>query len=239
MKNLATALLKVMGEIAHLQSDKQVGVGNSAYKGLSDQKATGTIRKALIKYGVIALQSQIEEETTTENWLEQSEYNGKITQKAKIQVFTRVKCTITLVHAESGESATIQAIGHGIDNGDKAAGKAMTYAKKNALLNSLLISTGLDADDVHSDDLPVRQESAPPTLPAPPSNAGTGLHEDIFMSLVIEYGTDDQRSKASELLSSSRFTKRRAKIIDKLNSGETTYPEVIDFLIAETNKKTK
>ncbi len=157
MKEIAKALLKVMSEIAHLQTDKQVGIGNSAYKGLSDQKATGTIRKALIKHGIIALQSQIEEESTTENWLEQNEYNGKITQKAKIQVFTRVKCTITLIHAESGESATIQAVGHGIDNGDKAAGKAMTYAKKNALLNSLLISTGLDADDIHSDDLPTRE----------------------------------------------------------------------------------
>ena len=195
MKNLAQALLKVMGEISHLQTDKQVGTGGSSYKGLSDQKATGTIRKALIKYGIIALQSQVLEETTTENWLEQNEYNGRITQKAKIHVFTRVRSTITLIHAESGESTQIQAVGHGIDSGDKAAGKAMTYAKKNALLNSLLISTGLDADDIHSDDLPAKE------VPVK-SNAGTDKWKSILPLLTT--GTDKQKQTLAKMLSSSR-----------------------------------
>ena len=229
MKNLATALLKVMQDIKHLQKDTSVG---KQYKGMSDEKVTFNVRQALIKHEVIFIQQGMSEEVDIQ-W-ETNQYGGLLPHTV-----CRVKGQYLFIHAPSGESLQVESIGHGIDKGDKAAGKAMTYAKKNALLNSLLISTGLDADDVHSDDLPVRQESAPPTPPAPPSNAGTGLHEDIFMSLVIEYGTDDQRSKASELLSSSRFTKRRAKIIDKLNSGETTYPEVIDFLIAETNKKTK
>ena len=209
MKNLATALLAVMAEISHLQSDKTVGTGNSSYKGISDQKATGTIRKALIKHGIVALQSNIEEVTTTENWLEQSEYNGKITQKAKIQVLTRVKATITLIHADSGETATIQAIGHGIDNGDKAAGKAMTYAKKNALLNSLLISTGLDADDIHSDDLPSAVKPAPV---APPVKQTAEQKRDTFIANIvgaIKKGAPEYKQAIATLLADGKFSKEQ------------------------------
>ena len=84
----------------------------------------------------------------------------------KVAVFTEVLMTYKLIHTESGEFETIQAIGQGVDNGDKAAGKSMTYAKKNALLNALLISSGLDADDTHSDDLPTQ-----PVAPAKPNIA--------------------------------------------------------------------
>ena len=154
MKGLATALLGAMGEISYLQKDKAVGTGRNSYKALSDESATKGIRNALMKHNIVVLQSSIDEQTEAERWQEESNYNGTVSYKAKIHVFTRVKTTFTIIHAPSGESMQVQAIGHGIDSGDKAAGKAMTYAKKNALLNCLLISTGLDADNTHSDDLP-------------------------------------------------------------------------------------
>ena len=163
MVNLAKALLVAMQEIGYLQKDKQVGEGKSAYKALSDNKATQGIREALIKAGIVALPTRIvlTDKCAVTNWQEQNQYGNAST---KTHVFTEVLMTYTLIHAESGESAEIQAIGHGIDNGDKSAGKAMTYAKKNALLNALLISSGLDPDDTHSDDLPM-----PPTKQATPA----------------------------------------------------------------------
>ena len=44
-----------------------------------------------------------------------------------------VKTKYLLLH-ESGESLELAGYGHGIDSQDKGAGKATTYAMKNALL---------------------------------------------------------------------------------------------------------
>ena len=164
MKEIAKALLVAMNEIGYLQKDKHVGTATNGYKGLTDQKATQACRSALMNAGIVAIPVDVQEETKLDTWLGTSN-SGYETMK--VHVFTKVKMTYMLIHAESGESVTVQAIGHGIDSGDKGAGKAMTYAKKNALLNSLLISTGLDADDTHSDDLPTPPPPAKQTKPAP------------------------------------------------------------------------
>jgi len=163
MVNLAKAILVAMNEIGYLQKDKQVGEGSNAYKGLSDQKATQGIRDALMKAGIVALNTKCR---PTKNCKVQyfetiNKYNKPVLQ---INVFTEVKMTYTLIHAESGESMTVQALGHGTDNGDKAAGKAMTFARKNSLLNALLISSGNDPEEVHSDDLPTPPTPPPPTF---------------------------------------------------------------------------
>ena len=70
--------------------------------------------------------------------------------KQVIQYFTKVRLTLKVLHVDSEESIEIIGIGHGIDSGDKGAGKATTYAKKYALLNALLIPTGEDTDKTHS-----------------------------------------------------------------------------------------
>ena len=185
MKEIATALLKVMQDIKHLQKDTSVG---SKYKGMSDEKVTFNVRQALIKHELVFVQQGMSEEVDIQ-W-ETNQYGGLLPHTV-----CRVKGQYLFIHAPSGESLQVESIGHGIDKGDKAAGKAMTYAKKNALLNSLLISTGLDADDVHSDDLPVRQE---PT----PSNAGTDKWKDVLT--LLTRGTDKQKETLAKMLSSSQ-----------------------------------
>lgn len=218
MKDLSSAILGAMKQIGYLQRDKEVGAGKNAYKGLTDQKATGAIREALIANGIIAIQTAIEEETSIERWQEKTQYGSK----AKLHIFTRVKVTFTLIHADSGESLQAQAIGHGIDSGDKAAGKAMTYAKKNALLNCLLVSTGLDADDTHNNDLPA---------PAPPkSNAGKGYDKDSLSKINENTGSQKQRELIAKLLASSKFDDLRDKIINALNAGTKTASETIEYL---------
>ena len=58
---------------------------------------------------------------------------------------------------ESGETMEICGYGHGIDSQDKAAGKATTYALKNALLYTFLTPVGKmpDTDETHSDEIEV------------------------------------------------------------------------------------
>lgn len=217
MKELAKAIMIAMQKVSHLQSDKKVGAGNNSYKGISDQKATKHIREALLSAGVVALPVDIEVSTSPHQYTEETNYG----LKAKVHVFCEVKTTIMLVHAESGESQTVKAIGHGVDNGDKAAGKAMTYAKKNALLNALLISTGDDSDNIHSDDLPA---------PTVKSNKNTGKHKEVLETLRGDIGTLKQRAFFAKLISSSKFDSIRNKTISAINDGKKQINEAIDYL---------
>lgn len=192
MKELAKALLVAMQEIGYLQKDKQVGEGKSAYKALSDNKATQAIRAALIKGGIVALPTDIllTDKCQVLNWQETNQYGNAST---KTYVFTEVLMTFTLIHAESGESISVKSLGHGIDSGDKSAGKAMTYAKKNALLNALLVSSGLDADDTHSDDLP----TPPPTYEKELTRLG-GKHSHVAKVYAEALGVELPKLESAE-----------------------------------------
>ena len=64
----------------------------------------------------------------------------------------------SIVHAHGKTShEELAGYGHGVDNQDKGAGKATTYALKYALLYMFLIPTGKidDADTTHSDEVEV------------------------------------------------------------------------------------
>jgi hypothetical protein len=60
--------------------------------------------------------------------------------------------TFKFIHAESETFVDVTTTGQGSDYGDKAANKALTIAKKYALLGALLIITGEDADNHQSPD---------------------------------------------------------------------------------------
>lgn len=62
-------------------------------------------------------------------------------------LWVRVKVVITLVNIDNTEEKiTFEGYGDGIDSGDKALGKACTYANKYALMKGYKIPTGDDPD---------------------------------------------------------------------------------------------
>ena len=87
---------------------------------------------------------------------------------------------------ESGESIEICGYGHGIDPQDKAAGKAQTYALKNALLYTFLTPVGAieDTDSTHSDTIPVPQ---PKTQPKPKKAPAKKAIKDDQIQTIIEW----------------------------------------------------
>ena len=156
MKQLAAAILKVMGEVKGIEKNMNVGSGNYGYKGVSDKDVKNTIGESMRKNGLTLLPVGVEDKTELTTW----EDNGR----QKQSIFTKVKTEYLLLH-ESGENMRVSGYGHGVDNQDKGAGKATTYALKNTLLYMFLVPTGTidDTDKTHSNDLPT-----PPvkTLPA-------------------------------------------------------------------------
>lgn len=167
--NLAKAIIAVMKEVSNVEKSMNVGTGSNSYKGVSDKDVKLKIGRAMEKHGLTILPIGVDAKSQIDRWEETTEWNGKPQIKTKQSVFIEVTTQYLLLH-ESGESQVIAGYGNGVDTQDKAAGKATTYALKNALLYSFMVPTGEidDADKTHSDDIPVPQRKATPKQIAEP-----------------------------------------------------------------------
>lgn len=165
MKNIAKAIIAVMKEVKGMEKNSRVGTGNHAYNGTKDQDVKEVFNDALSKNGLCMIPIDIEEETQIDRWID-PQYNNQ-----KQSVFTKVKAKYLLLH-DSGESVEVAGYGHGVDPQDKGAGKATTYALKNALLYTFLTPVGKidDTDLTHSNDVATPQKAptkAPTKVPTP------------------------------------------------------------------------
>ncbi len=137
-----------MQEVKGIDKSMTVGSGTYSYKGVSDQVVKEILQPAMIKNGLSIVPTNVEAKVTTDRWVDGG--------KQKQSTFTEVTTEYLLIHS-SGESIKLAGYGHGVDNQDKGAGKATTYALKYALLYTFLIPTGKidDADTTHSDEVEV------------------------------------------------------------------------------------
>ena len=151
MKNLAKAVIQVMAEVKRMEKTSNVGAGRNSYKGTKDQDVKEVFNNALEKAGLCMIPISIEDTVQVDRF--ETEYNGQ--KQTKQSVFTTVKTKYLLLHT-SGESIEVAGYGHGVDPQDKGAGKATTYALKNALLYTFLTPVGKmpDTDETHSDEIP-------------------------------------------------------------------------------------
>ena len=151
MKQLAAAVISVIKEVKGMEKNSRVGTGKSAYDGTKDQDVKEVFNDVLSRNGLSMMPIDIEESTQIDRWEETNQYGTK----QKQSVFTKVKVTYLLLHT-SGESINICGYGHGVDSQDKGAGKATTYAMKNALLYTFMTPVGKidDADTTHSNEIP-------------------------------------------------------------------------------------
>lgn len=159
MKQIAAAIIAVMKEVKGMEKNSEVGNGKNSYNGTKDSDVKEVFNTALETNGLCMMPIDIEESTDTTKW-DSVDYNGNPTVKQS--VFTKVTVKYMLLHI-SGENITIAGYGHGVDPQDKGAGKATTYAMKNALLYTFMTPVGKidDTETTHSDDIPT-----PKTKPA-------------------------------------------------------------------------
>lgn len=151
-KNIIQAILKVMEEIKNIEKDMNVGTGGASYKAVSDTDVRNALRASMIKNGLIVVPTSINAKTQIDRWEEETQYGKKMKQS----VLTEAHTKYLLIHS-SGEQLELAGYGHGVDSQDKSAGKATTYALKNTLLDTFLITKGEaeDTDATHSNDIPV------------------------------------------------------------------------------------
>lgn len=134
MINIYQRINAVRKAIGYVQKDKAVSTGGGSYKAVTHDAVTGMVRSALIEHGVIIVPSVLN-----------AVFHPK-EPEAKQRLYEATYQVDFVNMDQPEERITINVNAHALDNGDKAPGKAMSYATKYAILKLFNIETGEDEE---------------------------------------------------------------------------------------------
>ena len=180
-------ILNVMNEVGYLNKDGFVETGKGkGYKALSDEKVLTAIRPVMVKHRLVMLPIKTEHRRIDEKV---KDYNGN----EKTNRITDVDMTFRIIDVDDPTSfIDVVSSGTGVDTQDKGIGKAQTYAKKYALLNSFLIPSGEDTDQISSEKYTEQLMGAPaePATPpaAPAQSSDRAINIKTIITLAEKYG---------------------------------------------------
>lgn len=138
-KNVYQKIAEVMKEVQYLNKDDTVEFKTTKYKGISEEKVTMAVRKAMLQVGLVII--PVEQVRTK---------NGQI---------TAVDTKYRIQNIDDPDDFVIAvSCGEGADTQDKGTGKAMTYSYKYLLLRTFAIPTGEDPDKIASDEITAKME---------------------------------------------------------------------------------
>lgn len=143
--NIYEKMMLITEEIGVIEKNLKVQVTQTnSYKAVSERDVLDNVKPLEKKYRVYSY--PVDRKITESDILaKETEYNGKTTRTNTL--FMRLEITYRFVNIDKPEEyIDIKTYGDGLDTGDKAPGKAMTYGDKYALLKAYKISTGDDPD---------------------------------------------------------------------------------------------
>ena len=206
--NIYEKLSKVTEEITAVAKNLSVGYGKSSYKAVGEADVLAAVKPAEIKYGVYSFPAS--REIVDSAVLTSVDKDGN----EKRQLFMRVKTVYRFVNAEKPEEyVDMVTYGDGVDPGDKAPGKAMTYADKYGLLKAYKIITGDDPDQKASETLKAFEKKADEKVTEIQALALTGTLEAMGINiptLLKQYKVE----KVSDLTQ-----KQHSDILQRLNNA--------------------
>lgn len=138
--NLYQRINEVRKGIAYVQKDKSVSTGASgSYKAVSHDQVTALVREHMVKHGIVSYPSLVDSLMN----LPMVDVDGKQAKQMRYEAtYDFTFCNVD----NPSESLVIRIQAHAMDNADKAPGKALSYAKKYALLKLFEIETGEDEE---------------------------------------------------------------------------------------------
>lgn len=164
--NIYEKLAAITAELNAVAKNLRVGEGRSAYKAVGEADVLAAVKPLEAQYKVYSYPASrriVESDVITTKKV----YNGQESETSKF--FMRVETVYRFVNIENtDEFVEVTTYGDGVDSGDKAPGKAMTYGDKYALLKAYKIITGDDPDQTASEETKVTR---------------TGSHVGIFCEL--------------------------------------------------------
>ena len=143
--NIYQRVNKVQQAVKYIQKDKKITGGGQNYSAVSHDALIAVIREKLVENGIVIYPEQISGEIL-------------IRRDKQAEVLMHLyegNYHINLVNMDNPEDRIVMSIqAHAADNGDKAPGKAITYATKSALLKAFCLETGDDDESRTHEDVP-------------------------------------------------------------------------------------
>lgn len=127
--NIYQRINAVMQVVEYVQKDAEV----QGYKAVTHDMVTAVIRPELVKQGIVIRVEQLRSELLTRR-------DPKAGEKMHLYSGDYAVHFVNMEQPEDCVSVTVNA--HANDNGDKAPGKAMSYAVKYAMLKTFTLETG-------------------------------------------------------------------------------------------------
>ena len=168
-KNIFQRVAAITAELGAIAKDLTVGEGDKAYSATSEATILAAVKPLEEKHGVFsyAVSRTLDQKIVEKPYM----WNGEQ------RLVRLVMATVTEVYrfvnvAEPTDCLETVSFGTGMDSGDKAPGKAMTYADKYALMKTYKISTGIanDPDSIPSPDEGVAFVETNPLIPSSKNN---------------------------------------------------------------------
>jgi hypothetical protein len=142
--NIYEKVVEIRKAVDYIQKDKSVSTGGGSYKAVTHDAVTAILRKHLNEHGIVCIPMLVT-----------SKANDRVGDAKQFRYDATY--SFDFVNAEAPtERITIVMEAHAMDNADKAPGKAISYAKKYAVLKLFEIETGEDEESRYQvTDVPV------------------------------------------------------------------------------------
>lgn len=132
--NIFQRINEVRKAIGYIRKDKDVSTGQGSYRAITHDQVTGMIRQHLIDQGIVIATSLID-----------GEFDKK--EEGAKQRLYRATFAVTFINCDTPEDKfSIVVPAHALDNGDKAVGKAMSYATKYGIVKTFTLESGEDEE---------------------------------------------------------------------------------------------
>lgn len=219
--NIYQRINKVMQAVKYVQKDKQVSGGGQNYRAVTHDQVVSVARSELVKAGIVIYPEQL-----TSKLLQERDLSREI----KMHLYSG-DYAIHFVNMDKPEDrVTVCINAHAADNGDKAPGKAVTYATKAAILKVLTLETGDDDESRAKDTETVSQDQIEKLLEVGKLSGMT--EDDICRTAKVQFigdilassypvlkaSLDRMASQPKEKITDDRL----AKAIERINAGEYT-----------------
>lgn len=139
--NIYEKMSAIVNELGTVAKNLSVDLGKGKnYKAVQEKDVLDAIKPLEEKYRIY---SYPKERKVIDNAILEKETTYGITKN----LYMRIETTYEFVNLDkTEEKITMISYGDGIDSGDKAPGKAMTYSDKYSLLKAYKVATGDDPD---------------------------------------------------------------------------------------------
>ena len=183
--NIYQRLQAVMRAVKYVQKDKQVDGAGGGYRAVTHDQVTAMVRQHMVDAGIVVVPRMTSSATVSA---------GRTTKAGTPIIRFEAVYDVDFVNVDDPtDRVTATTAAHAEDQGDKAPGKALSYAVKGTILKVLMIETGEDDESrIRPDEPELSEDEAAllatlrdralegtPALKAAWESAGKGLRRAL------------------------------------------------------------